>query len=50
MGLLRELRPPRPRLLPSGSKVPHYGVYRVSKVGIVTMVLGRYLLVGYLDP
>ena len=32
-----------------GSKVPSYGVFRVSILGIVVTVLGRYLIVGYLD-
>ena len=27
-----------------------YGVYRVSILGIIILVLGRYLSVGYLDP
>ena len=26
------------------------GVFRVSILGLVVMVLGRYLIVGYLDP
>ena len=34
---------------PEGSKVPNYRVCRVFLLGIVTMVLGRYLVVGYLD-
>ena len=29
---------------------PKYKVFRVSILGIVTMVLGRYLIVGNLDP
>ena len=36
--------------LPSGSKVANYRVFRVSILGIVIMVLGRYLIVEYLDP
>ena len=36
--------------MPSGSKVLNYKVLRVSVLGIVIMVLGRYLIVGYLDP
>ena len=32
-----------------GSKVPNYRVRRDSILGIVIMVLGRYLIVGYLD-
>ena len=37
-------------MVPEGSKVPEYRVFRVSILGIVIMVLGRYLMVGYLDP
>ena len=33
------------QILPQGSKVP-----RVSILGVVIMVCGRYLIVGYLDP
>ena len=33
----------------SGSVVPKYGVSMVSILGIVIVVLGRYLVVGYLD-
>ena len=36
--------------LPYGSKVPNYRLFRVSILGIVMMVLGRYLIVEYLDP
>ena len=36
--------------IPEGPKYPHIGVLRVSALGIVSMVLGRYLLFGYLDP
>ena len=32
------------------SDIPNYRVLRVSMLGIVNMVLGRYLLVRYLDP
>ena len=32
------------------SKVPNYRVFGVSILGIVIMVLGRYVIVGYLDP
>ena len=32
------------------SLVPNYRVFGVSILGIVIMVLGRYLIVGYLDP
>ena len=35
---------------PQGSKVSNYRVLRVSTLGIVAVVLGRYLLVGYFDP
>ena len=35
---------------PRGSKVRNYRVFRVSIFGIVIMVLGRYLIVGYRDP
>ena len=42
---LRGSRTPDPR-----SKVPKYGVFGVSILGIVSMVLGRYLAFGYLDP
>ena len=35
---------------PQGSKVPKYGVYMVSILGIVVMVLGMYSVFGYLDP
>ena len=34
----------------TASKVPNYRVFRVSILGIVSMVLGRCLVVGYLDP
>ena len=34
---------------PSGS-APNYKVFGVSRLGIVIMVLGRYLIVGYLGP
>ena len=37
-------------MIPEGSKVPNYRVFRVSISGIVFMVLGRYFIVGYLDP
>ena len=33
-----------------GSKVPNHRVSRVSAQAIVIMVLGGYLIVGYLDP
>ena len=33
-----------------GSKAPEYGGSIVSIFGIATMVLGRYLVFGYLDP
>ena len=33
---------------PSGSKVPKYGVSMVSVLGFV--IMGTYLLFGYLDP
>ena len=36
--------------VPKGSKVPHHRVYRVSILGIVKVVLGRYLMAEYLDP
>ena len=36
--------------LPEGSKVPNHRVFRVSILGIVMMVLGRYLMAEYLDP
>ena len=40
-----------PYTLPEGSKVPGYRVFRVSISGILILqVLGRYLMVGYLDP
>ena len=32
------------RASPKGSKVPNHRVFRVSILGIVMMVLGRYLL------
>ena len=35
---------------PEGSKVPKYGAAMVSTLGIITMVLGRCLMFGYLDP
>ena len=35
---------------PKGSKVPHHKIFRVSILGIAMMVLGRYIMVGYLDP
>ena len=35
---------------PKGSKGPKYGVSMVSILGIIMMVLGRYLIVEYLDP
>ena len=35
---------------PKRVQVPKYRVFRVSVQGIVIMVLGRYLTVGYLDP
>ena len=35
---------------PHGSKVPKSGVYMVSILGIVTLVLGIYAAFGYLDP
>ena len=35
---------------PKGPKYPKYEVFRVSILGIVTMVLARYLVLGYLDP
>ena len=34
---------------PQGSKLVHYRVLRVSIFEIVVMVLGRYLVLGYLD-
>ena len=34
----------------SWSKVPNYRVSRVSMLGIVVVVLGRYLIVEHLDP
>ena len=37
-------------LSPEGPKVPNYRAFMVSILGIVTMVLGRYLALGYLDP
>ena len=36
--------------IPKGSKVANYRVLGVSILGIVIMVLGRYLMVEYLDP
>ena len=41
-----ETRKPEPH---KGSKVPDYGVLRVSISSIVLLVLGRYLTVGYLQ-
>ena len=35
---------------PKGSYVPNYRAFRISIVGTVIMVLGRYLIVAYLDP
>ena len=35
---------------PKGSKVPDFSIFRISTSGIVTMVLCRNLIVGYLDP
>ena len=35
---------------PEGSKVPKYGESMASALGVVVMVLGRYLVFGYLDP
>ena len=35
---------------PKGAKVSNYRVFGVSIFGIVIMVLGRYLIVGYLVP
>ena len=43
-------RPVSGLLLPYGSKVPKYRVFRVSILGIVSMVLGIYFIVGHLDP
>ena len=37
-------------IVPLGSKVPNYRVFRGSILRIVIMVLGKYLIVGYLDP
>ena len=34
----------------AGSHVPNYRVFRVSILGIVIAVLGRYHVFGYLDP
>ena len=30
--------------------MPNYRVFRATMLGIVSTVLGRYLIVGYLDP
>ena len=38
------------RQIPLGSKGPKCRVSMVSKLGIVMMVLGRYLILVYLDP
>ena len=46
----KALRQQRRGPFPQGSKGPKYGVCRVSILGIVTMVLGTYLLFGSLDP
>ena len=35
---------------PKNSKVPNYTALRVSILGTVMMVLGRYPLFGYVDP
>ena len=32
------------------SKVPNYRVFLASIIGTVIMVLGRYLIIGYMDP
>ena len=32
------------------TKVPNNGLFSVSILGIVTMVLGRYLVIEYLEP
>ena len=34
----------------AGSNAPKLRVCRLSRVGIITLVLGRYLLFQYLDP
>ena len=39
-----------PSPIPKGPKYQAIGYFRVSTSGIVIMVLGRYLVVGYLDP
>ena len=35
---------------PRGPKYLTTGYFSVSILGVVIMVLGRYLIVGYLDP
>ena len=37
-------------LIPKVSKVPKYGVSMAPVLGIAIIVLGRYLVFGYLDP
>ena len=40
----------RPQNYPYGSKVLVYRVFTVSILGSITMALGRYPRIGYLDP
>ena len=44
------LEPMQDHSLPLGSKVPNHRVFRVSILGNVFLVLGRYPIVEYLDP
>ena len=44
-----QLQPPNAQTAAQGVQVPEYRVFRVSILGTVIMVLGRYLPFGYLD-